>query len=268
MRPLLPLFLLVASCRAQRQLTPDGLCADIGYALSARTWDCTGDADEANALYEELFEYAECRVVDYTQDIDSGWLGEERGETYFINSFGESITVGEAYACPAAAQSINCAATASARDALAALVEVEPLCSRVLGAKDLAAELPGGCAVILYRDREYAYCLNEKTWTDAREDCLSKGMDLVSFRDGTEQGDIWAMSLGYGGGRWWLGLTDADNEGDWRWSEGAPISNYVNWASGQPDSGTGDEDCGAASASEQGWHDLPCSTKLPYICED
>ena len=70
----------------------------------------------------------------------------------------------------------------------------------------------------------------------------------------------------------WIGLTDAAEEGTWVYSSGKEAT-YTAWAKGLPDSFQGDQDC--ASLWQPGawrWDDGTCSVRyffLPYgaICE-
>lgn len=80
----------------------------------------------------------------------------------------------------------------------------------------------------------------------------------------------------------WAGLTDRDEEGSWRWSDGSPMT-FSAWSpsSGfssesanirQPD-GAEVEDCGMilldSIHSTDSWHDIPCAYDQvkQYLCE-
>ena len=69
----------------------------------------------------------------------------------------------------------------------------------------------------------------------------------------------------------WLGITDVVN-GDWRWIYDQAAPNYKFWYPGHPystsQSYSKNYNCGIMLSYSSGkWHDYPCSTFLPYICE-
>jgi len=68
---------------------------------------------------------------------------------------------------------------------------------------------------------------------------------------------------------YWIGLTDSESEGTWRWTKGATLTGYNNWSNNQPNDYKG-QDCGAILSGNQNtgkWHDVSCSGKKRFICE-
>lgn len=69
----------------------------------------------------------------------------------------------------------------------------------------------------------------------------------------------------------WIGASDANQEGTFKWDNGGtPISpGYTNWHAGEPSNGyQGDEDC-MMYYTPYGfpWNDKNCSDKVGGICE-
>ena len=69
-----------------------------------------------------------------------------------------------------------------------------------------------------------------RNWDDAQAKAVAEGAHLVSINDAVEQ--QWIMGT-FGAGPYWIGLTDAESEGVWRWTSGEPVT-YTNWAPDEP----------------------------------
>ena len=74
-------------------------------------------------------------------------------------------------------------------------------------------------------------------------------------------------------GIYWIGLSDIDNEGEWKWTDGTGLTGYKKWKSGQPNN-VGNQDCVAILEGDYTnghynaeWNDLKCSRQLGYICK-
>ncbi|KAI9525337.1 hypothetical protein NQZ68_005882 [Dissostichus eleginoides] len=77
-----------------------------------------------------------------------------------------------------------------------------------------------------------------KTWQESRDDCLQKGADLVIINSQEEQDYIASFPK-----KVWIGLTDRETEGRWKWVDGTPLTTSY-WSTGEPNgSSMLDEDC-------------------------
>eukprot|EP00063_Salmo_salar_P090468 XP_014065303.1 PREDICTED: C-type lectin domain family 4 member E-like [Salmo salar] len=109
----------------------------------------------------------------------------------------------------------------------------------------------------------YFLSTERKTWEESRQYCLNRGADLVIINSRQEQ-FLFNRNNGF-----WIGLTDTVTEGTWKWVDGNPLTTPRSWGIGQPNGG-GMENCVLLihSSSDQGtWHDYPCSSNRPWICE-
>ncbi|XP_066508667.1 CD209 antigen-like protein E [Hoplias malabaricus] len=105
---------------------------------------------------------------------------------------------------------------------------------------------------------------DSKTWSEARNVCKAKGADLLIINSKEEQEFIKKLNLYV-----WLGLTDAEKEGEWKWVDGSLLTNKF-WKTGEPNDAHGDEDCVAFAETSDPlmtWNDIPCSYKAGWICE-
>ena len=64
-----------------------------------------------------------------------------------------------------------------------------------------------------------------KSLEDAKEEAASQGAHLVTINDEAEA--KWLLGL-FGNYLYWIGLSDAEKEGEWVWQNGEPLT-YTNW---------------------------------------
>ncbi|CAB1337458.1 unnamed protein product [Coregonus sp. 'balchen'] len=117
------------------------------------------------------------------------------------------------------------------------------------------------------RDHLYHISNGTKSWKESRQNCLSRGADLVIINSREEQVFIHKLiNKGF-----WIGLTDRDKEGTWKWVDGTPLTTGY-WMRGEPHSYQGkDEDCverwTSFSNPEDSWCDTQCSELRFWICD-
>jgi hypothetical protein len=107
------------------------------------------------------------------------------------------------------------------------------------------------------------YRLGDATtsWLDARDFCQAWGGDLAEITS-VEENNLVAQRSDQDV---WLGASDTDEEGNFRWIGGADVEGP--WAFAQPDDYEGREDCVELRAMDDRWNDAPCTTEKAALCE-
>uniref|UniRef100_A0AAZ1X1E0 C-type lectin domain-containing protein n=1 Tax=Oreochromis aureus TaxID=47969 RepID=A0AAZ1X1E0_OREAU len=103
-----------------------------------------------------------------------------------------------------------------------------------------------------------------KSWEESRQDCLQKGADLMIINSREEQNFVNQFKKNL-----WIGLTDSQTEGTWKWVDGTRTStSYWNRRNGEPNGGT-QQNCGEIDNynAEDSWNDAPCSNGQFWVCE-
>ncbi|KAM9335516.1 C-type lectin domain family 10 member A-like [Symphorus nematophorus] len=121
----------------------------------------------------------------------------------------------------------------------------------------------------------YLLSSNLGTWDEGRTDCRNRGADLVVIDSHKEQMFLSAILSELTNKHAWIGLSDREKEGTWKWIDGTP-KGPTYWAKDQPDNGGGDprfpdEDCAYMYTSTSHytlWNDVSCKLSLRWICEN
>ncbi|XP_067300856.1 uncharacterized protein [Pseudorasbora parva] len=111
-----------------------------------------------------------------------------------------------------------------------------------------------------YKSHLYFFSSEKKSWTESRRYCTERRADLIIINNREEQSFVKKISADV---KVWIGLTDGDVEGRWKWVDGSTLTSGF-WAYGEPNSFLGtDEDC--ALNDESGWFDYPCNHAYQWI---
>ncbi|MBK8258930.1 MAG: CotH kinase family protein [Polyangiaceae bacterium] len=110
-----------------------------------------------------------------------------------------------------------------------------------------------------------AFCFKLKNWSDAEADCVAQGGHLASIHDQTSYDEVVNGAYAITGGEWYIGLGDAQTEGQFVWTDGTPFD-FTSWNDGEPNN-AGDEDCVHLASWAGGlWNDIPCDVPAHYVC--
>ena len=129
-----------------------------------------------------------------------------------------------------------------------------------------AQELPQRFAV--HRNPHFQIVRGSFTWEAATTDAIARGGHLATFADHSE----WTNCLSQvqnelGTSRFWIGASDATEEGSWEWVTGEPWR-FSNWAVGEPSNNQQNEHYAHVHGASRNWNDLPADDILGgYILE-
>ncbi|GHU55894.1 hypothetical protein FACS1894132_12650 [Clostridia bacterium] len=90
---------------------------------------------------------------------------------------------------------------------------------------------------VVYKGHSYAIFTTKMTWDEAKEFCESKGGHLATITSQEEQEFINNLMNGKPDSYYYLGGSDVEQEGLWRWVTGETWV-YGNWNSGEPNDGS------------------------------
>ena len=121
-----------------------------------------------------------------------------------------------------------------------------------------------------YNEHRYEFYSNNVDWQTAKRFCEQNGGHLVTIASNSENSAIKTNSTGLSRARYWIGLTDIQDEGNWKWITGESKS-FTNWESGEPNNSFGAEDYAEFIVSSGKWNDTKgffCSYDgIGFICE-
>ncbi len=120
----------------------------------------------------------------------------------------------------------------------------------------------------LFNGKWYRVYLERTSWANARQKCTALRGQLVVITDEPTWEFVNALTQG---AALWLGATDEQTEGVWKWVDGTPVT-LKPWFQGQPDNARGVENYLATYKNL--WNDAPKAGEfmprqfvVGYICE-
>ncbi|MGH0153778.1 UNVERIFIED_CONTAM: hypothetical protein FKN15_025268 [Acipenser sinensis] len=113
----------------------------------------------------------------------------------------------------------------------------------------------------LFNGAFYYFSKENKVWKEARTFCQSQNSDLAVINSNGELKYLQDKGTAH---ELWLGLSDSDEEGTWKWLDGRVVEKRL-WHKGEPNNYQDKEDCGLLSNGLL--NDFMCETKLHWICE-
>ncbi|MGK7899453.1 MAG: DUF4347 domain-containing protein [Xenococcus sp. (in: cyanobacteria)] len=99
------------------------------------------------------------------------------------------------------------------------------------GIIEIGDDNPTQTEIFTYNGNEYRLTSTNLTWAQAQTEAESFGGNLVTINNEAEQD--WLEDTFGGTERFWTGLTDSGQEGEFEWTSGETVT-YTNWAVNQP----------------------------------
>ncbi|XP_072525642.1 uncharacterized protein [Salminus brasiliensis] len=120
-----------------------------------------------------------------------------------------------------------------------------------------------------FRSSLYSITTEKTGWSGTRIECQRRGGDLVIINSREEQE---FLNKEFGSSEAWIGLSDSEKEGEWKWVDGSALTTKFWWGE-EPNDYEGKEDCGvtgykgATPGAAETWADVPCLHSTVGICE-
>ncbi|KAI4888338.1 hypothetical protein NFI96_001592 [Prochilodus magdalenae] len=120
----------------------------------------------------------------------------------------------------------------------------------------------------------YSFSDNKMDWKNSTAACLSMGSRLPVHLTDQQHAHLEKVAHDMGGldYHYWIGLTDSEEEGVWKWVDNTLVNKtYWNEKAKEPnnDMSGGDqgEDCAVLEPHSKSWFDVPCDFQYKRICE-
>ncbi|XP_052251884.1 hepatic lectin-like isoform X2 [Dreissena polymorpha] len=116
----------------------------------------------------------------------------------------------------------------------------------------------------------YFFHHTEQSFTEAQHACLQRNSNLVQIDSIEENLFIKEFLSQQKQLHWWIGLSDEDIEGIWKWVGSDDKPTYTDWYPGEPNNVSNNEDCAITSGLADRnfrWIDIACSNLHYSICE-
>lgn len=123
------------------------------------------------------------------------------------------------------------------------------------------------CPTVIAEGATFSLCDRPMRWADAAAHCAAAGASLARLESAAQSAQVFQAARAIDPrARWWIGLSDAAQEGRFVWVDGAPVD-LTGWARGQPDNGSCNQDCAALLRNGSGrWQDRHCGQHQPFVC--
>lgn len=128
------ILLLLSACASMEVLPKDQPCIEAGYAISRRTFDCTGDSELANARYLQFESQYECiPIPDWHREQDEIAVG---GVLVYEDTARPRIEAQDYFHCSFAISQLPCEAVETFGDDLSLWLAASDACGWIVAPKE------------------------------------------------------------------------------------------------------------------------------------
>ncbi|MEO1267293.1 MAG: trypsin-like serine protease [Myxococcota bacterium] len=115
---------------------------------------------------------------------------------------------------------------------------------------------------------QFSFCVQGQVWPAARSSCAAQGGRLAVLGDMDANVALGEQIRGWGDGSFWIGLTDQDQEGVWRWVNNDVLAYDEAWDANEPNNAGSNEHCAESNwrGNPGSWNDAPCGRSKAYVC--
>ncbi|XP_066539582.1 CD209 antigen-like protein E [Hoplias malabaricus] len=120
----------------------------------------------------------------------------------------------------------------------------------------------------------YFFSEDKLDWKNSKESCVSMGSYLTILHSHKQHDELDKIARSTGGAdyHFWIGLSDSEEEGVWKWVDNTLV-NQTYWnewhkePNNQESGGSHGEDCAVLDSRSKSWFDVPCDFLYKRICE-
>ncbi|KAK2855150.1 hypothetical protein Q7C36_007019 [Tachysurus vachellii] len=123
-------------------------------------------------------------------------------------------------------------------------------------------------------DKCYFFSDDKLDWVSSKQSCASMDSQLTILHTHEQHLALEKIARSLSGFDYyyWIGLSDIDDEGVWKWVDNSPVNKtYWNEWDGEPNNhqsgGLHGEDCAVLNSHSKSWYDVPCDHIYKHICE-
>jgi len=128
-------------------------------------------------------------------------------------------------------------------------------------------EISPACLPATYQEHRYLFIPKMMPWEDAKIYAESIGGHLVTIANEAE--NLFVYDFAHKNGCYdstWIGLSDAAQEGVWKWVTGEPLE-YTNWFKGEPNGGRGENYVDIGFSAPYKWNDVNSNARHSFVVE-